>query len=257
MIAMRQTLAMTSADPTVVLVHGAWHGAWCWRKTAAALEGHGLSVIAPDMPGHGEDLGAVGDLGVDAQRLRDVVATVEGPVILVGHSYGGLIISEAASDSVTAAKVARLVYVCAIVTAPGLTFFGVPADHSRSLLGPLIRQQDNGLSTIDTTDVAAAKAAFYGDCHDDDVAFAAAHLSAQPMGNMGSAVSGNPLATIPGTYIRCTEDRTIPIEVQDAMVDSVRSAVATFETITVAASHSPFFSMPHELAALLVTLARR
>ena len=75
--------------------------------------------------------------------------------------------------------------------------------------GPLIRQEDDGRSTIDTTDIAAAKSAFYGDCNDDDVAFAA---RAQPKGNMASAISGDPLARIPATYIRCTEDRTIPIE---------------------------------------------
>jgi pimeloyl-ACP methyl ester carboxylesterase len=246
-----------TAAPTVVLVHGAWHGAWCWNKEVVALEAHGLSVVAPDMPGHGNDAGALGDLAADAQCLRDVVAGIEGPVMLVGHSYGGLIISEAASDAATAAKVARLVYLCAIATAPGQTFFGVPADHSRSLLGPLIRQGDDGLSTIDTSDVAAAKAAFYGDCDDADVAFAAAHLSAQPMGNMASAISGDPLATVPGTYIRCTEDRTIPIDVQDALIASVRSAAPTFETITLAASHSPFLSMPTELAAHLAELARR
>lgn len=222
-----------------------------------ALEAQGLRVVAPDMPGHGDDPGALGDLAVDAQRLRDVVAAIDGPVILVGHSYGGLVISEAASDLATAAKISRLVYLCAIATAPGQTFFGVPADHSKSLLGPLIRQEDDGRSTIDTTDIAAAKAAFYGDCSDDDVAFAAAHLCAQPMGNMASAISGDPLATIPATYIRCTEDRTIPIEVQDAMIDSVRSAAPTLETITLAASHSPFLSMPNELAAHLAELARR
>ncbi len=209
------------------------------------------------MPGHGDDPGPLGDLAADAQRLREVVATIDGPVMLVGHSYGGLIISEAASVAATADKVARLVYLCAIATAPGQTFFGVPADHSQSLLGPLIRQGDDGLSTIDTTDMAAAKAAFYGDCDDADVVFAAAHLSAQPMGNMASSISGDPLATIAGTYIRCTEDRTIPIEVQDALVESVRSAAPSFETITLTASHSPFFSLPNELAAHLAELARR
>jgi pimeloyl-ACP methyl ester carboxylesterase len=247
----------TTSAPTVVLVHGAWHGAWCWNKTVPALEAHGLSVVAPDMPGHGSDPGSLGDLAADAQRLRDVVGSIDGPVMLVGHSYGGLIISEAASDAATAAKVSRLVYLCAIATAPGQTFFGVPADHSRSLLGGLIRQGDDGLSTIDTSDFAAAKEAFYGDCDDADVAFAAANLSAQPMGNMAGAISGDPLATIPGTYIRCTEDRTIPIEVQDALVASVQSAAPSFETITLTASHSPFLSMPTELATHLAELALR
>ncbi len=215
-----------------------------------------MRVIAPDLPGHGSDTGTPGGLDEDAQRVRDVIAAIDGPVVLVGHSYGGLVISEAASEPATAARVSQLVYLCAIVTAPGKTFFSVPADHSRSLLGPLIRAGEDGLSTIDTSDMAAAKAVFYGDCSDDDVTFAAANLSAQPMGNMASAVSGDPLATIPATYIRCTQDRTIPIEVQDALFTSASASAHSFTTITLEASHSPFLSMPDELAGHLEVLAR-
>ena len=248
---------MTSTSAaTIVLVHGAWHGAWCFTKAVAALEARGVAVVAPDLPGHGSDTGSLGGLHDDAQRVRDVVAAIDGPVVLVGHSYGGLVISEAASDPATADRVARLVYLCAIVTAPGQTFFSVPADHSRSLLGPLIRATDDGPSTIDTSDIGAAKAAFYGDCSADDVAFAAANLSAQPMGNMAGAISGDPLATIAATYIRCTEDRTIPVEVQDALIASASGSAHSLDTITLEASHSPFFSMPDELAGHLVALAR-
>ncbi len=250
-------MAVTSTSaPTIVLVHGAWHGGWCFAKTVAALEARGLSVVAPDLPGHGADTGPLGGLADDAQRIREVVAAISGPVMLLGHSYGGLVISEAASDPETAARVQRLVYLCAIVTAPGQTFFSVPADHSRSLLGPLIRAGEDGLSTIDTSDVAAAKAVFFHDCSDDDAAFAVANLSPQPLGNMSSAISGDPLATVPATYIRCTEDRTIPIEVQDALIASASASARSLETITMISSHSPFLSMPEQLADHLADLAR-
>ena len=246
----------TTAAATVVLVHGAWHGGWCFAKTLDALKAKGVSAIAPDLPGHGADTGPLGGLAQDAQRIREVVAATSGPVVLLGHSYGGLVISEAASDPVTAARVQHLVYLCAIVTAPGQTFFSVTADHSRSLLGPLIRADDDGLSTIDTSDVAATKAVFYADCSDDDVALAAANLSAQPLANMSSAISGDPLATLAATYIRCTEDRTIPIQVQDALIASASASARSLETITMTASHSPFFSMPDALAGHLAVLAR-
>lgn len=246
----------TTPAATVVLVHGAWHGAWCFAKTAAALEAKGVPAMAPDLPGHGADRGALGGLDGDAERVREVVAAIDGPVLLLGHSYGGLVISEAASDPATLARIKRLVYLCAIVTAPGQTFFSVPADHSRSLLGPLIKTGEGGLSTIDASDMVAAKEAFYGDCSDDDVAFAVSNLSAQPMGNMASAISGDPLAAVAATYIRCTRDRIIPIVVQDALVASASASAYSFATITLEASHSPFFSMPDELASHLAALAR-
>ncbi len=251
-----EPVTSTTTAATVVLVHGAWHGGWCFAKTVAALEAKGVSAIAPDLPGHGADSGPLGGLAEDAQRIREVIAATPGPVVLLGHSYGGLVISEAASDPVTAARVRRLVYLCAIVTAPGETFFSVPADHSRSLLGPLIRAGADGVSTIDTSDVAAARAVFFGDCSDDDAASAVANLSPQPLGNMSSAISGDPLATLPATYIRCTEDRTIPIEVQDALIASASGSARSLDTITLSASHSPFLSMPEALADHLVGLTR-
>ena len=246
----------SAVTPTIVLIHGAWHGGWCFNKLKVAIEARGIVAVAPDLPGHGSDSGALGGLAVDAQRVREVVAGIDGRVVLVGHSYGGLVISEAASDPATAAKIEWLVYLCAIVTAPGVSFFELPADQSRSLLGPLIRASDDGLSTIDTSDPAAAKAAFYADCPDDDVAFAAANLSPQPMGNLATPISGDPLATIPATYVRCTEDLAIPIEVQDAMITSAASKAISFDTITLVSSHSPFFSMPDVLADELVRFAR-
>ena len=97
---------------------------------------------------------------------------------------------------------------------------------------------------------------FFGDCSDDDVAFATANLSAQPPGNMSSAISGDPLATVPATYIRCTEDRAIPIEVQDALIASASASARSLDTITMVASHSPFLSMPEQLAGHLAVLAR-
>ena len=241
----------------VVLVHGAWHGAWCFTKLVDALTRLGVPVSVPDLPGHGSDSGELGDLAADAARVRDVLASIDGPAVVLGHSYGGLVISEAASDPATASGITHLVYLCAIVTAPRSSFLELPVDPAQSLLSPLIRMGDNGRSCIDTSDLAAAKAAFYGDCSDADVAYAAANLCDQPMGNMANPISGDPLATIAATYIRCTEDRAIPIEAQDAMIASASATAIAFTTMTLEASHSPFFSMPDALADQLAALARR
>ncbi len=81
--------------PLVVLVHGAWHGAWCWAAVQAELDGRGLASLAVDLPGHGASTLPFTDLAGDAAHVADVVARAARPVVLVGHSYGGAVIGEA------------------------------------------------------------------------------------------------------------------------------------------------------------------
>ncbi|MHB8467660.1 MAG: alpha/beta fold hydrolase, partial [Acidimicrobiales bacterium] len=95
---------------TAVLVHGAWHGAWCWERVAAALANVGVPTLAVDLPGHGADPGPLTDLHGDAERVRQVLDAVDGPVVLVGHSYGGVVITEAGDHR----GVSHLVYLCAL-----------------------------------------------------------------------------------------------------------------------------------------------
>ena len=74
---------------SVVLVHGAWHGAWCWERVVPGLTEQGLTVMALDLPGHGADSGAMADLHGDAARVAEVLDRLDEPAVLVGHSYGG------------------------------------------------------------------------------------------------------------------------------------------------------------------------
>lgn len=86
------------AEPaTVVLVHGAWHGAWCWDAVVSVLDAVGIPSIAVDLPGHGASTEPPGDFYSHADHLRRLLGSINGPIILVGHSYGGAVISEAAS----------------------------------------------------------------------------------------------------------------------------------------------------------------
>ena len=96
---------------TFVLVHGAWHGAWCWYKVAARLRQKGHTVLVPDLPGHGRDQTPINAVSMQsyAQRVADVIRTANEPVILVGHSMGGFVISAAAEQQPQ--TVAKLVYV--------------------------------------------------------------------------------------------------------------------------------------------------
>ncbi len=79
----------------VLLVHGAWHGAWCWERVTFELKDRGLRVDAVDLPGHGSDRTPLTDLHGDATRVREALTELGEPAVLVGHSYGGAVISEA------------------------------------------------------------------------------------------------------------------------------------------------------------------
>ncbi len=80
---------------TFVLVHGAWHGAWCWEKVVPLLQEAGHGVVVPDLPGHGEDGMPISELSMRGYADR-VIRTVDEqpePVVLVGHSMGGIVVS--------------------------------------------------------------------------------------------------------------------------------------------------------------------
>src|SRR5580700_6219902 len=105
---------MSNADGAVaVLVHGAWHGAWCWEPVVVELEGRGHPVRTIDLPSRGNP---AGDLHGDAQAVRELVESLGRPVVLVGHSYGGAVITEASSGT---PGIKRLVYLTALVPDAG------------------------------------------------------------------------------------------------------------------------------------------
>src|SRR3974390_3927769 len=101
---------MSRAPATGGLVHGAWHGSWCWDRVVPELAARGVTARTLDLPSVG---GASGEnLSSDAAAVRKVIDAQRGPVVLCGHSYGGMVISLAAA---TSQRVARLIYLCAFV----------------------------------------------------------------------------------------------------------------------------------------------
>lgn len=156
---------MTAAS--VVLVHGAWHGAWCWDAVIPLLRDAGVAVVAVDLPGHGDDRQPLADLHGDAGKVRSVLDEVEGPVVLVGHSYGGAVITEAGLHP----AVERLVYIAAfnldedeaVGRAAMREADTASIDHSdRPDLGAALRSDDEGRTTTIATERAAE--ILYNDC---------------------------------------------------------------------------------------------
>src|SRR5262245_6784369 len=97
------------SDASIVLVHGAWHGAWCWDDVLPLLDEAGIDATALDLPGHGASTEPFGDLHADADSVRRFLDDGDGPVVLVGHSYGGAVVTDAGTHP----RVRHIVYLCA------------------------------------------------------------------------------------------------------------------------------------------------
>ncbi|MFO1536678.1 MAG: alpha/beta fold hydrolase [Actinomycetota bacterium] len=235
---------------TVVLVHGAFHGGWCWDRIVPGLTGAGLPPVVVDLPGHGVgDPGPVGDLSDDAAHVRAVLDGCAGPVLLVGHSYGGAVITEAAAGR---ADVGHLVYLAAMVPDVGETIGGAsagvdPGAASMTITTAFVPAADG--ATVRVAD-HAVREIFYHDCADADVEFARARLSPQSTASFAATLTGAAWRDVPSTYVLCTDDRTVPVPVQEA------NAARTGATVTLPTSHSPFFSAPDDLVDVLVAIAR-
>lgn len=113
-----------------VLVHGAWHGGWCWRMVAQALRAKGHSVFTPTLTGQGERLHLSRPDVVHETHVRDILGVIEAEelsdIILVGHSYGGIVISAVADR--LGARIRKRVYLDAMLPVPGRPAFDLPAD---------------------------------------------------------------------------------------------------------------------------------
>jgi pimeloyl-ACP methyl ester carboxylesterase len=234
----------------VVLVHGAWHGAWCFAALQAELDRRGIPSWAVDLPGHGASTFPLGDLYGDAAHVSGVLGRLathgHDDVVLVGHSYGGAVITEAATH---ADHVAHLVHLTAFALVEGESVLGLlgslpPAPVA---LGAAIEPRDDGTSVL-RRDLAAA--ALYGHCPPEAVAAALPRLGPQPMASFTQPVTGTPTDRIPSTYVRCTDDQAIHVSHQDHLAERCRRVV-TLDT-----DHSPFLSMTGSVADLLEDICR-
>jgi pimeloyl-ACP methyl ester carboxylesterase len=225
---------MYTTQSTIVFVHGAWHGSWCWQRVIPLLEKRGVATLAVDLPSVGAEPGSGIDLSADAARVESVLEGVSGPVLLCGHSYGGMVISRVAAQNVT-----RLVYVCAFMPLEGQSL----VDAGGGKPAPWIQVLDGGLMQPDPTRSAEL---FYGDCDPQLQEWACARIRPQSSATMMEPVAHPSWRNIPSTYVVCTLDAIMPLDVQRNVFGRNAS-----EVVELHASHSPFLSQPQALADLL------
>lgn len=233
-----------------VLVHGAWHGGWCWDKVVSRLEKEGYRVEAPDLPGHGKDKTPISEVSLQAytDSMCKILDAQSEPVILVGHSMGGGVITQAAEYRPE--KIRTLVYLTALLLRNGESIAQVSQRDTESLLPPnMIFSEDFSYCTVKDEVI---REAFYGDCSDEDVARAISLIVPQSTSPLLMPVntSEDNFGRIPRVYIECLRDRIIsPSEQKKMYTDLPCERVISMNT-----SHSPFFSAPEKLVAHLTSL---
>ncbi|HUV57832.1 MAG TPA: alpha/beta fold hydrolase [Acidimicrobiales bacterium] len=221
-------------SPTLILVHGAWGGAWCWRDFRAVLDRHGIMSLAVDLPSSRFDADPSTGLDEDAAAVVHLSRTVAGPIVLVGHSYGGVVVAEAA-PSIN--ELERLAYVAALVPLPGQNATATSREvRVKTLLDEAMEVDGEYLRL--NPEIAAR--ALYGECDAVTTKWATEQLSIQTIASFRSPrTSVDP--DVPSRYIMCTHDHAIDPELQVVM------ASRCDETRSIPSDHSPSLSHPDVL----------
>jgi len=216
---------------SVLLVPGSWHGAWAYDDVAERLGREGVTPTAIDLPSNG---GAAG-LADDAAAVRSALEEIGEPTVVVGHSYGGIAVSEGAAGAPDAVG---LVYLCAFML-----------DVGESLLDVLQHQLPDWISLDEAAGSHIAQRTeevLYGDCPPDVAARARGRLSRQSVAAIATPQGAAAWQSVPSTYLICEEDRAVPPATQEAM--SARAGTVH----RVASSHSPFLSRPDDVTAIIL-----
>ena len=279
---------MSISKAAFVLVHGGWHNHSTWDKVVPILEAQGFAALTLDLPGAGVNAIAPRSLSLrpfdpaafaaerspvagvtQEERTQAVVSLVreaaslgDGKVILVGHSAGGLTISAVAEQ--VPELLFAVVYLSGFMLPNGMQVFEMLQHETMSSsLGPGLfvgNPAATGATRINAGSADDAyrsrlKATFYGDVSESEIALVASQLHCdEPVGAVtASAITPGRFGAVPRHYIRCTQDRAIPLTGQDQMIATVDGTIGGKTTIhTLESGHSPFLSQPAALSKILI-----
>ena len=236
---------------TYVLIHGSWHGAWCWYKIIPLLQQAGHKAIALDLPGHGRDWTAPREISLQryVESVCNVLDAQAESVILVGHSRGGIVISQTAEHR--SDKIRTLVYLAAFLIPNGETLMTTAHSDPDSLINSnTVVNQEQGSTMLKAE---AFRDALYGDCSQEDIVLATALLTPEPIAPSATplCLSEEHFGRIPRVYIETLQDKGVTPALQKNMYTvSPCQQILSMDT-----SHSPFLSQPQQLASHLTSLS--
>lgn len=235
---------------TIVLVSGAWHASWCWAELVPLLVEQGHKVMAPDLLGMGEDKTPLSEVSLArwADQIAEIVQAQGEPVTLLGHSRGGIVISEVAQR--VPQSIGLLVYLSAFLLRDGETLGGTVAQATGEAKASFLAPGPDGTTT--TVIREAIGQVLYNTTPAELVRRAEAAMGPEPMVVFGTPLrlSEDRFGQVPRAYIECLRDNAVPIALQKSMQSHLPCrAVVTLDT-----DHCSFYSSPRALAEAIDTL---
>jgi pimeloyl-ACP methyl ester carboxylesterase len=231
-----------------LLVHGAWHGAWCWDELVPELAARGHRAQAIDLPGAGQDRTPPQEVTLEgcARHVADALNALPGKAWLVGHSMGGASITQAAE--LAPDRIEALVYVAAGLPLNGQSFFdAVGQEEPGRVQEVMVSDEATGAGHVPPEHL---KACFYHRCSEAQIERAKTLLTTW----QGLAPGATPMSLtperagrVPRYYVECLQDQAIVIGAQRRM----QAAAGVRAAVTLDTDHSPFFSCPAALADAL------
>lgn len=226
---------MTATVPknaTVVLVHGAWADASSWREVIPRLQREGIDVVAVQNP--------TTSLADDVTATRRTLDSIAGPVVLVGHSWGGTVITEAGNDP----KVKALVYVAAFAPEAGQSTGDLVGDHPAPPgLGGVVPFGDGFLKMSENSWIANVAQ----DLPEEDARVLAAVQTPLALATFSDKVGKAAWADRPNWYIISSEDRAVSVELQRALSRRLQA-----RSVELVASHMSLLSLPQAVADIIL-----
>jgi pimeloyl-ACP methyl ester carboxylesterase len=228
---------MSTGVKNIVLVHGAFADGSSWSKVIPLLEAKGLHVVAVQNP--------LSSLADDVATTKRAIALQDGPVILVGHSYGGVVITEAGNDP----KVVGLVYVSAFAPGDGESITSISKPYPPAPLGGELRPDAQGFLSVTPKGVAED---FAQDLSDQEKKILTATQGPTNASVFAATITTAAWKTKPSWFVISANDRAIPPELEKA-----GAVMAKGTSITVASSHVSMLTHPKEVAELIEQAAAK
>jgi pimeloyl-ACP methyl ester carboxylesterase len=239
----------------IVLVHGAWQASYAWEEVKTNLTAQGYQVKVVNLKGHGDDNTPVNELSFSGyvDQVKAAVNSFDGPVILIGHSLGGAVITQTATQ--LPAKIAKLVYVAGFIPLSGKSVLDYAGLDRASLLGPVLEfNKDQTLAGLANPDINFPKV-FIQDGTDKQKQFVLDHYRAEPVIPLATPLNytaENYTSAGKKYYVFTTADNAISYPFQKQMA----ADAGITKTFTINAGHSPFISKPTELTSILEIIAK-
>lgn len=239
---------------SLILVHGSFHGPWCWERLKPYLSDHYSEIRTPDLAAGAQRVAADRDpdLSAYAEIVCGEIDASPDPVVLVAHSMGGIVATQAAEWRHS--RIDAIVYVNGLLLRSGESLTSFLSDQADPAIEDLVLQNMvlSGDGRIATFPRQASRPVFYNACSDGDADWAADRLRPQPTAVYASKLDISPerCGAVRRFYIEGLRDRAVPISFQRVM-----TAQSPCErVITLDADHSPFLSYPAELASAIQSL---